>query len=91
MEPASSIIEKLGGEGVVSKITRTAYTAPYRWQHPRDKGGTGGLIPQRYHPLLLDHARRHGIALKAEDFLPRTGIGSRIRQRTMRSEPEAAA
>lgn len=70
MEPASSIIEKLGGEAVVAEITRTSYTAPYRWQAEKSKGGTGGLIPQKYHRLLLDYARAHGIDLRAEDFLP---------------------
>lgn len=72
MEPAHTIIKKLGGEAVVKQITDTAYTAPYRWQHPRNKGGTGGLIPQRYHPMLLAYARRNGIDLNAEDFLPAT-------------------
>ncbi len=69
MEPARTIIQMLGGEKVVSEITATAYTAPYRWQHAREKGGTGGLIPQRYHRLLLDHASQKGLPLKAEDFL----------------------
>lgn len=69
MEPASSIIERLGGEAVVAKITRTAFTAPYRWQHARDKGGTGGLVPQKHHRPLLDYARTKGIELSAEDFL----------------------
>ena len=70
MEPARTIIRLLGGEKVVSEITGTAYTAPYRWQHDRTRGGTGGLIPQRHHPKLLDHARAQGIELGAQDFLP---------------------
>jgi hypothetical protein len=70
MDPASSIIKRLGGEAAVSKLTKTAYTAPYRWQHPREKGGTGGVIPQRHHRTLLDFARSRDIPLKAEDFLP---------------------
>lgn len=70
MEPAANIIHKLGGEAKIAEITRTAYTAPYRWQSEREKGGTGGTIPQRYHRQLLDYARDHGIDLKAEDFLP---------------------
>lgn len=70
MEPAATIIEKLGGPSVVSEITRTAYTAPYRWQHPRDKGGTGGLIPQKYHLALLNYAEQAGVDLTARDFLP---------------------
>jgi len=70
MEPACSIIKLLGGEAVVSEITGTSYTAPYRWQHPRARGGTGGLIPQRHHPKLLAYAKKHGLKLTAEDFLP---------------------
>lgn len=69
MEPASTVIKKLGGEAKVAEITATAFTAPYRWQHPREKGGTGGLIPQRYHRTLLDYAAANGIELKAEEFL----------------------
>jgi hypothetical protein len=75
MEPASTIIEKLGGEAVVVQTLtdaglKVAYTAPYRWQSARDKGGTGGTIPQKYHRTLLDYAREKSIPLSAEDFLP---------------------
>ncbi len=70
MEPAATIIARLGGEKVVSEITGRAYTAPYRWQHPIAKGGTGGLIPQRLHIILLDYARANGIELSPADFLP---------------------
>jgi hypothetical protein len=70
MDPASAIIQRLGGAVVVAAIAGTAITAPYRWQYPRAKGGTGGLIPQRHHPALIAFARAHAIALAAEDFLP---------------------
>lgn len=69
MEPAHTIVKRLGGEARVSEITGTSGNAPYRWQYPREKGGTGGLIPQRYHRTLLNHARDEGVDLKAEDFL----------------------
>lgn len=70
MEPASTIIKKLGGVTVVAKVTRTAYTAPYRWQSAREKGGTDGFIPRRYHPALLDYARENDIPLSPAEFLP---------------------
>lgn len=76
MNPASAIIEKLGGEAKVAEVTGTSFTAPYRWQHPKEKGGTGGLIPQAHHVTLLDYARDNGIALSAEDFLQRLPAGS---------------
>lgn len=69
LEPAASIIRKLGGEAAAASLVGATYTAPYRWQTSRIKGGTGGLIPQRYHRMLLDHARATGIDLRAEDFL----------------------
>lgn len=69
MNPASQIVQKLGGEVVVSSITKTALTAPYRWQYPKAKGGTDGLIPQRYHRTLLDYAREQGIPLESDEFL----------------------
>lgn len=70
MNPASQIIARLGGEAQIASITGTAYTAPYRWQASRQKGGTDGVIPQRHHRKLLDYARSQGIALAAEEFLP---------------------
>lgn len=69
MEPASSIVKKLGGEAIVATITGTASTAPYRWTYAREKGGTGGSIPQKYHRALLSYAEANGIPLSAEDFL----------------------
>lgn len=69
MEPAKTIIKRLGGEAKVAEITGTAFTAPYRWQHPREKGGTGGTIPQKHHRTLIDYARANGIPLSTDEFL----------------------
>jgi hypothetical protein len=71
MEPAATIIRRLGGEKHVAYVTGTAYTAPYRWQYPRERGGTGGLIPQRHHATLIACARERRIRLSADDFMPR--------------------
>lgn len=70
MNPASHVIKQLGGETKVRELTGASVTAPYRWQYAKDKGGTGGLIPQRYHRTLLDYAQDNKIDLSAEDFLP---------------------
>ena len=69
MEPARSIITKLGGETAVAHVCGTALSAPYRWQHPRERGGTGGLIPQRHHRALMDYAQARRIPLAAEEFM----------------------
>ena len=69
MDPATAIIRKLGGEAKVAGIVGTALSAPYRWQHEKARGGTGGSIPQAHHRALLDYADAHGIALAAEESL----------------------
>jgi hypothetical protein len=74
MEPARTIISRLGGAAKVRDLTGASINAPYRWQYAKDKGGTGGLIPQRYHRTLLDYAAANRINLKAEDFLPKREV-----------------
>jgi hypothetical protein len=70
LEPASSIISRLGGLGVVQIVTGASRTRVYRWTQPKEKGGTGGIIPLNHAPKLLSYAREAGVALSANDFLP---------------------
>jgi hypothetical protein len=42
----------------------------YRWNLPRESGGTGGLIPTSAWPDVKVAARRAGIFLNAEDCAP---------------------
>lgn len=70
MEPAHTIVGRLGGEVAVAKIAGVAVTAPYRWQQPKAKGGTGGVIPHWHVAKLLAHAEANGIDLSATDFAP---------------------
>jgi hypothetical protein len=91
MNPAQIIISRLGGEAQVAFITATSYTAPYRWQAAKAKGGTGGVIPQRYHRALLDYARSKGIPLAAEEFLPAVENETEGRQHLHRRRRRACA
>lgn len=68
MEPATTIIARLGGIKEVSRATGTAYTAPYRWRQPVEKGGTGGCIPQKHWTALLNLADERGVQLSVEDL-----------------------
>lgn len=68
MEPAATVIEKLGGPDAVSAATGTSYTAPYRWMAPVDKGGTGGRIPQKHWAALIALAGQKGVPLTADDL-----------------------
>lgn len=69
MEPAASIIQKLGGPQAVASRLGVAYTAPYRWRSPASKGGTDGAIPRKYIPALLVMASEIGVPLSASDFV----------------------
>jgi len=70
LEPAANIIRRLGGPIAVAKVTNVNITAPYRWQAPRDRGGTGGIIPYKHHAALLRHARKLGVKIRPVQFLP---------------------
>ncbi len=70
MEPANSIISKLGGPNVVAGVVGIHRTRVSNWRRPREKGGTGGSIPQSHHLTLIDFAASIGVTLAAQDFLP---------------------
>lgn len=70
MKPAQTIIKRLGGPSKVAEIVNVHRTRVSNWKRPKSLGGTGGLIPQSHHPVLLRYAAEHSIDLKAEDFLP---------------------
>jgi hypothetical protein len=64
-----ALSENSAGRPRWQKSSGAALSAPYRWQHDKSSGGTGGLILQAHHQALLDYAELHGIPLSAEDFL----------------------
>lgn len=69
MEPATTIVSRFGGASEVASIVGVHRTRVYGWAKPREKGGTGGLIPQGHIPKLLEAARERGIPLDGNDFL----------------------
>lgn len=70
MEPAQSIIRKLGGPTAVASLVGIHRTRVSSWQRDRASGGTGGRIPQNHIPVLLEFARSKEIALTHADFFP---------------------
>lgn len=68
MEPATTIIQKCGG---VAKAARYAGVEPataYRWTYPRERGGTGGMIPTHRQAVMIRNARADGVELLPTDF-----------------------
>lgn len=70
MEPARTIINLLGGPNAVAFIAGVHRTRVSNWARPRASGGTGGSIPFKHVPALINAARGKGLELSAEDFLP---------------------
>lgn len=68
LEPARSVIEKIGGVDAVATVTGKHVSRIYRWTYPRNRGGTGGVVPHDDATKLLIHAEKKGIALRASDF-----------------------
>ncbi|TAV98474.1 hypothetical protein ELI24_08790 [Rhizobium ruizarguesonis] len=67
LEPAKSIIAKIGIDKV-SELTGKHVSRVYRWMYSKERGGTGGFIPNADAPALLAYAKANGIQLSAEDF-----------------------
>ncbi|MBX9876352.1 MAG: hypothetical protein K2X84_15935 [Beijerinckiaceae bacterium] len=70
MEPASTIIGRFGGPTKVAALLGIGRVRVSNWKRPKERGGTGGRVPQDHHPTLLAAAADLGISLCAEDFLP---------------------
>lgn len=68
MEPAQTIIAKLGGVNAVSKITGVHRTRVFAWKRSRATGGTDGRIPQSHIETMIAFARENSLELKLEDF-----------------------
>lgn len=71
MEPARTIINRLGGPNKVAEITGVHRTRVSNWARNKDAGGTGGVIPFKHVPALLAAAKDASIELTADDFLPK--------------------
>lgn len=71
---AERIIEKCGGAATVAEWLGIDPSAVHRWKYPRDRGGTGGVVPSAHQQTLLDRARQNSVALSPDDFFE-TGDG----------------
>lgn len=69
LEPAYSVVERLGGKTVVSDRLKLNKSTLSRWCQ-RVPYGTGGVIPYRHWPTLLQMAREGGVELTVEALIP---------------------
>jgi hypothetical protein len=68
LDPARTIIERVGGASAAAEATGVNRVVAYRWMRSRDMGGTDGFIPSKYHRDLLEYARRNNLPLTPDDF-----------------------
>lgn len=68
MDPAKSILAHIGVEKA-AEITGKHISRIYRWTHPKERGGTGGVIPHDDALKLLEYARGADIPITEADFL----------------------
>lgn len=77
---AGRIIKKFGNArrlaSTMAKVTGEPCSPSriYRWMHPREKGGTGGLIPSSAIEAVMQCARYEGIVLSPDELFPRPRI-----------------
>lgn len=71
MEPAQTIVKKLGGPNAVAAIAGVHRTRVSNWMREKSAGGTGGVIPFKHVPTLLAAAAQRDIALSPLDFFPK--------------------
>lgn len=68
LEPAYTVIEKLGGKSAVAEQLGLSKAQMTRWCSPSDAGGTGGVIPQRYWPRLMEMAREKRVRITLKEL-----------------------
>lgn len=70
LEPAKTVIDICGGIPAVAEMTGRDKTRVYRWMQPRERGGTGGLIPAEAQQALIAEARARKLPLRPDHFFP---------------------
>ncbi|WCR17534.1 hypothetical protein [Paracoccus alcaliphilus] len=70
MEPAHTIISRLGGASKVAEICGVQRSAPWKWTQPKEKGGTDGIIPKAHAPAIIEAGKKIGLDIPVSAFIP---------------------
>ena len=71
---AAFATDKRSGEYVLAKALGCSVATVYRWDYPRERGGTEGLIPARWQKDILRAAAEHGVELTPADLVDCRGV-----------------
>jgi hypothetical protein len=77
-EPATSIINIIGGTTKIAALCSISVTQAQRWKYPRAKGGTDGFIPRKYHQTIAAAAAEKGVALAPAAFIDPTALPPKV-------------
>lgn len=69
-EPANTIIAKFKGLKPLAEVAHVTAHTVMRWRMPKEKGGTGGVVPHWHIPAILDAAKDRGLDIRPSDFSP---------------------
>ena len=89
--PASSIISRCGGASAVAGWLKLNQSSVLRWTYPRERGGTGGLVPSKHQRPLIEAAASRGVNITPADFFPRPPQLELAQAASRRSPKEKAA
>ncbi len=67
-EPAYSVVTALGGVRSTANLLDIDPSAVSRWTTDKKKGGSGGVIPQRYWAAILRHAKYSKLDINLSDL-----------------------
>lgn len=69
-EPANTIIKKFNGLKALAEVAGVKPHTVMRWRMPKERGGTGGVVPHWHIPAILDAAKERGLDIRLSDFTP---------------------
>ena len=69
-KPIDRVLTKLGiKKPALAKALGLNYSTVNKWSYPRERHGTDGNIPRRYHTVLRELAASRGTEITAEDLV----------------------
>lgn len=68
MTPAKQIIDKCGGVAATAQLTGRTLASVYKWDYPKERGGTGGVVPRSAQDIILAASKRGEVDVSLRDF-----------------------
>jgi len=69
MSPVDYVIKVFGGVRATARAIGRSPTAVSKWRQPTDRGGSGGRVPNKAQPVVLQKAKELGLDITGEDLI----------------------